>query len=351
MKKLDLITFITGFLLFSTFAFSQRTKVNGYGHLELNWEYDYNQMDAYMAIGEHDLFVNSNLTDRISFLGEVVVKPTSGGFGASIERAWMKYHFHNVFNVILGKMHTPVNYWNDVYNHARIFFPTIDRPISFSYFVPIHTMGMRFQGQNIGKSKFGYDLVLANGMESTDVYSEGLSPSLTAAFHFKPKEGMRIGGSYHYEHFNDASNVGSHTGHSHQHMPGMSVYQGNLDYHLMSFSLAYFTEKFEFLNESSFNITSTDTLGVANNYSVFLYAGKPISERHVPFVVLDLMKIAENDLHSYPYNRFKMALGYRYEFSPLCNIKLMAEYYTDLEEFGNSAKSKFEFKTQLSYGF
>lgn len=49
-------------------------------------------------------------------------------------------------------MHTPVNEWNDAYHHGRLFFPTIDRPYSFGEFVPVHEVGLRLSGENLGRN-------------------------------------------------------------------------------------------------------------------------------------------------------------------------------------------------------
>ena len=94
-----------------------------------------------------------------------------------MERARLKYEYREWLSVIVGKMHTPVNYWNDVYHHGRLWFPVIDRPRSFGTSVPIHTLGLRLQGQNIGKLRFGYDLVIGNGMSSNDV-TDGSRPEV-----------------------------------------------------------------------------------------------------------------------------------------------------------------------------
>ena len=347
MKKSFLIIFLIG--TFFTSFYAQKTTVNGFGHMDLIWEGHEDHIDAYMSLGEHALFINSNISERISFLGEATLKPSSSGFSVALERAWLKYSFGKGFNVIVGKMHTPVNYWNDVYNHARLFFPTIDRPTSFSYLIPVHTLGLRFQGQNLGKYKFGYDLVLANGMEASDTYAEGISPSYTAAFHFKPIDGMRVGASYHYENFSDASMIGSHAGHSH-HSSGMNQYKGELDFHVASASIAHFGESFETLIEACYNANNTDSLGRADNFSLYTYLGKRIQEKHVPFINTDFISIDQNDLHSHPLNKFKLAIGYRYEFTPLCNIKIMAGYYFGFNQLPNPAADKFQFKTQFSYG-
>ena len=158
-------SFFIIFIFCCGYSFSQREKVvvNGYGHMNYNYNNDLNKTTdptlSYFELGEHDLFVNSYFNDRISFLGEFVVRYTKGTptyFSASIERARLKFDYYKNHSIIAGKIHTPINYWNDVYHHGRVFFPSIDRPTSFSYLVPLHNLGLQFQGQNLGKWNFGY---------------------------------------------------------------------------------------------------------------------------------------------------------------------------------------------------
>lgn len=111
----------------------------------------------------------------------------------------LKFDYFKNHSLVVGKMHTPVNYWNDVYHHGRFFFPTVDRPIAFSYLVPVHTLGLRLQGQNLGKIKFGYDLVAGNGISSTDFADSGVNTSAMAGVHIKPIDNFRFGISYYYD--------------------------------------------------------------------------------------------------------------------------------------------------------
>jgi hypothetical protein len=159
----------------------------------------------------------------------------------------VKYSYHNNHSVIFGKIHTPVNYWNDSYHHGRVFYPIISRPLSFSHFVPLHTIGMQVQGQNIGKWNFGYDVVIGNGISSTDIFDSNSSPGMSAAIHFKPIEGMRIGASYYFNHM-DQNGYGSHSGHT---MPTVSNYRGPMDFHLNSLSIAYFGDKLSPLSDTT----------------------------------------------------------------------------------------------------
>jgi hypothetical protein len=337
-------------------AQSEKTKFNGFGHQEYSIIRK-DSVDSYFSIGEHDFFITGNLSPRISFLGEFVVRynPASAtGFLPSIERSFIKFNYINNHSLIAGKIHTPVNYWNDVYHHGRVFFPVIDRPLAFSFLVPLHTLGLQLQGQNLGVSGFGYDVMLGNGIASNDVFQGGFSPALTAAFHIKPVQGMRLGASYFYNHMNQ-NRTGVHIGHMLT-TGGSSakMYRGPLELQLLSASLAWFGKKMEFLNEFSYNLSRTDTLGTARGISEFAYAGFRINDHNVPYVLLDYINIGDNDLHVYPTEMLKIAFGYRYEFNYLINLKAQVEQNWSRrgnEPLIHDHLGNFGLRLQLAYGF
>ncbi len=343
----------------SVLAQRGRSVVNGYGHMNYNYFHDFNKdsdpSTSYFELGEHDLFVNTFFNDRISFLGEFVVRYTKGTpttFSASIERARLKFDYYKNHSVIAGKIHTPINYWNDVYHHGRLFFPSIDRPTSFSYLVPLHNLGIQFQGQNLGKLNFGYDVVIGNGISATDAFDDNLSPATTVALHVKPNDNLRIGAAYFYDYLTDASVTGVHSGHttapSHQHS---DKYTGSLHYNLISQSIAYFGEKHEFLNEFVYNATHTDTLGFANNLSNYTYYGYRIKENHIPYVIVDWISIAENDLYTYHYDLMRYWLGYRHEFSESIVVKAQLGYSHNFLNHSHAPINMLDFKVQFAYGF
>ncbi len=340
-------------LLFHFVSLAQKpiTQVNGFGHLELSVIND-QKTSSYFTIGEHDLFVSSKLKKNISFLGEYVFRFSNNNYIPSIERSLVKFNYKGNHSVIAGKIHTPVNYWNDVYHHGRLFFPTVDRPLAFSYIIPLHTLGLQLQGQNLGKLNFGYDLVLGNGISSTDLKQQDYNFSVTASIHIKPKDNWRIGASYNHDYLPN-NKAGAHSGHATvmEHYDG-KLYEGAVDFNLGCFSVAYFGNKVEFLSESSYNATRTDTLGTANNYSSYLYLGFPIKEVHVPYLLVDYIDIAKNDLYSYKLNTMKFGVGYKYEFNHLISLKTQVEYqhYThDLD--AHHIHNKLGFRVQLAYGF
>jgi hypothetical protein len=358
LKEIFLLRFLLLSFLMSNHQVSLSQKIetqfNGFGHLEFVLDKS-DQTNAYFTIGEHDFFVNSQLRKRISFLGEYVIRfngKSATSFLPSIERSLLKFNYYKNHNFIIGKLHTPVNFWNDTYHHGRLFFPTIDRPLAFSYFIPLHTLGIQSQGQNLGKWNFGYDLVIGNGINSTDANNSGVDLSYTAAFHIKPIENFRFGLSYFYE---KAKNhvPGTHSGHaqSYPHYTGED-YNGPMTLQLLSASVSYFGNRLEFLNEFSNNITYTDSLGTATNFANFSYVGYRIKDTYVPYVIADFINVADNDLYVHPFDLFKVSLGYRHEISHLLSLKFQFEYLTSLHSHDDHTHiPKYGFRVQFAYGF
>src|ERR1700709_150472 len=96
---------------------AQSTQIKGF--VDVGSSYDTKKVS--FGFSEQDLFITSALNDRISFLGESVFKyapssPTE--FSVSIERVIINYNIKRNHNLILGKIHTPLNYWNDTYHHG-----------------------------------------------------------------------------------------------------------------------------------------------------------------------------------------------------------------------------------------
>ena len=110
------------FYIFSSSSlFAQNTQIRGF----VDALTSLNKGKVSFGFGEQDLFITSELSDRLSFLGESVFKYTPSSpteFSVSIERIVIKYNFQGNHNIIIGKIHTPLNYWNDTYHHGRVFF-------------------------------------------------------------------------------------------------------------------------------------------------------------------------------------------------------------------------------------
>lgn len=306
------ITVLVFLLLFCPYTpKAQDTQIKGF--VEAHTFYQDNKL--HFGFGEQDIFITSQVTDRLSFLGESVFKfslgsPTS--FDISVERIVLKYNYYGNHNILVGKHHTPLNYWNDTYHHGRVLFPTIDRPLLFAAnIIPLHTVGVGFQGQNLGNVKFGYDLMFGNGIGSTDILDNDKRKSISAAVHIKPVENLRIGASY----YNDVISKGAriHSGH----MVNWKIHQ-----HLISGSVAYFGKTLEFLTEGTFGSNHSDTTGRKNTIASYVYSGVKIKETWVPYIRLDYIHFQDGEIFYKGDNTKSIVVGLRHELNYLAVVKL-----------------------------
>ena len=290
------------------------------------------------GFGEQDLFITSQLNDRFSFLGESVFKfsplsPTE--FNVSIERVVIKYNFSGNHNLIIGKVHTPLNYWNDTYHHGRVFFPTIERPLLFAReIIPLHTTGIDLQGHDLGSLKFGYDLMVGNGLGSAPVSDNDQYKSYTLAVHIKPVDKMRIGLSY----YNDIASKGSE-------VEGKTM-TWQVNQQLLSGSFAYFGKKVEVLAEGTLAIDHTDTTGNKNTLASYLYLGYRATSKLVPYIRLDEVHYQQGELLFDKDNMSAIVAGLRYEINYLTVVKL--EYQHTQQE---SATDNNKVTAQIAIGF
>ncbi len=315
-------------------AKSQNTQIRGFVDVTSTLQDD----KLSFALGEQDLFITSQISDRFSFLGESVFKFTNSSptkFSVSIERIVIKYNIAGNHNILIGKHHTPVNYWNDTYHHGRVFFPTIYRPLLFDEIVPIHTTGINFQGQNLGKLKFGYDLMIGNGLGSTDVLDNNSRKSITAAMHIKPADGLRFGISW----YNDAIAKGAtlHDG---------DILKWKVKQNLYTGSAAYFGDKFEVLAEGTLGNNNSDTTGSQHTLGGYVYAGIKLHEKIIPYVRLDNLHYGDGEIFYKNNNKSSLVGGIRYNINYLASLKLEYQH-----QHGAKSGNINQLTLQLAIGF
>lgn len=290
------------------------------------------------GIGEQDLFITSELNDDFSFLGETVFKyspdsPTE--FNVSVERVIVSYNYKGNHNLLIGKHHTPINYWNDSYHHGRVFFPTIERPLLFeANTIPLHTTGIALQGQNLGKLRFGYNLMIGNGIGSSEVIDNDKYKSVTAAVHFKPADRLQLGASFYHDVISPGAEI-----------HGKTVSE-KINQQLYTGSLAYFGKTFEVLAEGTFASNKANSTGMVNSFASYLYGGLRIKEKWIPYFRIDYLNYQDNELYFEKDDTFSIIAGLRYEINYLIVVKM--EYqHTDRETTGITDL----LNTQIAIGF
>ena len=330
LKRIYFVIPILILSFFSSRTFSQVTQIKGF----IDALATYEKSKLSFGFGEQDLFITSEITDRVSFLGETVFRYTLSSptaFSISVERVVIKYNIKGNHNLLIGKHHTPVNYWNDTYHHGRVFFPTIERPLLFSEnIIPLHTTGISIQGHDLGKLKFGYDLMAGNGLGSEEIFDNNNSKSLTAAINIKPLERLRVGTSYYIDVISKGSKIHDR------------VIDRKVNQNLLTGSVAYFGKKFELLAESTLGINRTDSTGRKKTLASYIYTGYKVTEKLVPYLRLDNINYQKGELYYEKDNMTALVAGMRYQLNYLAVIKLEYRYtHSEITGDGNKLTAQF----------
>jgi hypothetical protein len=105
------------------------------------------------SLGQVDLFVTSDVSDRLKFLSEVVFEAgRDNSFGVDIERLLLTYSFGDYLNIGVGRYHTAIGYYNTAFHHSTWLQTTTGRPFLFEFedkggILPIHNVGMTASGR------------------------------------------------------------------------------------------------------------------------------------------------------------------------------------------------------------
>ena len=129
--------------------------------------------------GQFILHLNSNLSSKVSFLGELSLSartdagtggPPATGFNAEVERSIIRFEHNDYLKVSFGRYHTPINYWNTAFHHGQWLQTTVSRPEMTQFggrFIPVHFVGALVEGATgAGGLNFNYNVGVGNGRGS-----------------------------------------------------------------------------------------------------------------------------------------------------------------------------------------
>jgi opacity protein-like surface antigen len=293
---------------------AQDSQIRGFGNVDVYLQDD--QLN--FGFGEWNLFITSDLNDKFSFLGETVFKyspSSSTHFSVGVERLIINFNYKGNHSVLVGKHHTPVNFWNDTYHHGRVFFPTVGRPLLFAAgIIPIHTTGIAFQGLNLGKLKWGYNLMVGNGIGSNEIKDNDKYKSVTAAVYMQPANKLKVGVSY----YNDVISQGAE-------LRGDTAIE-KINQQLFTGSVSYFGRRFEVLAEGTIINNNGQNSGVAKSYATYLYAGVRLKDKFIPYGRVDYLNYQSGETYFGNEETLAYVGGIRYEITYLIAVKLEYQY-------------------------
>jgi hypothetical protein len=165
--------------------------------------------------GQFILHINSHLSPRSAFLGEVSLTarsdagtgtPPATGFNAEVERSIIRFEHNDYFKVSFGRYHTPINYWNTTFHHGQWLQTTVSRPEMTQFggkFIPVHFVGALVEGATpAGGLNFNYNFGVGNGRGNVisragDAGDNNNSRAYLVNFFVRPDRfyGLQAGGS------------------------------------------------------------------------------------------------------------------------------------------------------------
>ncbi len=212
--------------------------------------------------GQFALFMNSQISNKLSFLAEVAYSPDSSNtWGLDVERYQLTYRWNRYLSASAGRMHTSIGYYNTAYHHGTWFSTAQGRPIMYLFedsggVLPVHIVGASVTGEVPGTEKLGLHWVaeVGNGRTSgpstapvQNFLSDRNYKAVNLAAYIRPDgiPGLQLGGSFYHDRLAPAG------------LPRVNQNIGSV-------YAAYVTPDWEFLNEAV--LLSNHVQGVRDAY-------------------------------------------------------------------------------------
>lgn len=315
-RRLQKIILMAFSFVITVSVMAQETRFRGFANTQFDYDGRNKQVPTGFGIGQFDNYVTSQLSDRISFLGETVFEYDGKTARLDVERVIIKYEWSNAFNLQMGKVHNPLGFWNNAYHHGELLQPTIARPFAVKFedeggVMAIHTTGLWATGDHIGKLNFGYDLMVGNGIGSSPVWDNNKAKSVTSNIRIEPIEGLKLGVS----NYNDFISSGSST----PFRSGDTV-TSNTNQNIYNAYLVLKKSNFEIISEY-YKIQNSINKVNKSHDAFFVYAGYTLNKL-TPYFQYDFIHYDQSDVIYVANNKSLFTVGFRYELAPLAVFKL-----------------------------
>ena len=307
------------------------------------------------ALGQFDLFITSELSERLSALSEIVFTAKSDGSNRpNIERAIIKYNVSDGLNIQAGRFHTTLGHWNEAYHHGEWFHTTIGRPQIVNFnggggLLPIHVIGVVLKGnKSTERAMFDYTIEVGNGRGPTRGFDQVASDAndikaVNFAFGVQPIsiEGLRFGGGLYVDEI--PSNANAAAGPLH----------GAIDERILNAFATYYGESWEVLAEyfqidHQGEVPSADPDTDSGGY--YLQVGRKLGE-WTPYGRIEAVDVDDaSTFFENPNDLERYVVGARWDFSTWSALKFQLSY-SDIESPGGIESSQVEFAVQWSNVF
>lgn len=291
--------------------------VDGTGHYIKS---DSTHKNANFNTGNFVLFVTSQLSERVSVLSETSFSNASSLSSFNVQRLMLRYYVKDYFSVRVGKMFTPIGYWNNQFTLGLVLQPTIQRPAALRTasdggVLQYHDSGIQFEGENITNARIFYKLMLGNGVGyygSNDKNDSHIAT--TAQIGIEPVDGLKIIGSGMFDRIEKGKPNPNGT---------IASLPDNGNFRLLAASVAYMNpeKKPELIAELLQQNSKFNNLGKTSSYAYYVYGGYKLTKNITPYALYNFTQAGKSGASADPYfapipvQINFLALGVRYKFN------------------------------------
>jgi hypothetical protein len=243
-------------------------------------------------LGTLDLFVHAQPTPEFFLLTEVGFEPTLQDYGIDVERLEAGWTPRSWFQLVVGRYHTPLGYWNTSHHHGKWLVTTIENPLLFKFEdeggpLPVHTIGALLFGHlSLSESlNLIYHLGVGNGRGATPDPPQKLmniheGKSFMAALHFA-LGGFRVGGSMYLDKTTPEATPGA-----------------EMTERIFAADVTYTTAPWEILLEGAsirHGYAVDEGERVVNDYGGYAQFSYQLFERMRPYVRAEVQRVGADD--------------------------------------------------------
>jgi hypothetical protein len=168
--------------------------------------------------GDVDLLITSRITDKASFLGELVIgEGDAQSFRVSMDRLLLKYDWNEHLQASFGRYHTAIGYYNTAFHSGKWLQTAADRPFAMQFaddggLLPTQAVGFELTGAipsgRLGahyRFEYGSSDTIRPELDRDGEVDENNGNHLSMGAFVRPDwaPGLQIGASYYHDRISD----------------------------------------------------------------------------------------------------------------------------------------------------